>query len=106
MEVRTENSESNPWFLDARGDPCRPVRTVPPPAVLDGFIKRLRAVIEAGDPPVSVSTRDAHVQIHLPLPDGTIEADWRELAAEEDVDTLVDLIESFVDALAGDPGVS
>ncbi len=106
MEVRVENNESNPWFLDTRGDPCRPIRTVPPPEVLDGFFARFRAVIEAGNPPESVSTRDAHVRIRLPLPDGTIEADWREIAAEQDVDTLVDVIESFVDGIVGNPGAS
>ena len=67
MEVRVENNESNPWFLDTRGDPCRPIRTVPPPEVLDGFFARFRAVIEAGNPGASreekeESTGHGHLQ--------------------------------------------
>jgi hypothetical protein len=104
IEVVVENREGNPWFLDERGDPCGTIRTVPTAEVLEPFFDRLRSVIEAGNPPESVSTRDARVQIRLPLPEGRIEADWWELADEEDVDTLVEVIESFVDEIAGAAG--
>ncbi len=96
VEVVVENKGAYGYFTTGDGTPLETFRVVIAAERMCEVINRLCRVIDSNDPPESVSTRDARVQVLLPLDSRTVEADWHEISGNQDVDRLLDVIDELV----------
>ena len=64
------------------------------------FLAGLKAIMDDPRAVEAASTRAAVTEVYLPLENGTIKAEWRELDMRHDVNPLLDLIYEFVDSCA------
>jgi hypothetical protein len=102
VEVVVENKGDYGYFTTPDGAPLETIRTLWSTDRLGGFLERIRDVLQSKAPPAEVTTRDARVQVLLPLDVESVEADWSELFADRDVDLLLETIEAFVQEIIAD----
>ncbi len=76
-----------------------PIQCVLSSEQASAFFAELIRVLDADEPAPCATTRDAQVEIRLPLNARTVTADLKEIDGERNVDRLLEVIDTFVETV-------